>query len=145
MHRACPVPTLARCCASLAPGIATCSAAAGPTGTAVPVHRSCRQRAAPALPAACSTRTRSPYPAPLPRSRGAMSGSIPDGVVLGALSPRQQSNATQSSIAAALDDGTTSAGGPPEDVILQYIVLRRDLWTEHDWPLGSVVAQVRKC
>lgn len=28
-----------------------------------------------------------------------------------------------------------------EEVLLQYIVLRRDLWTELGWPLGSVVAQ----
>lgn len=27
------------------------------------------------------------------------------------------------------------------DVVVQYIVLRRDLWTEMGWPLGSVVAQ----
>ncbi|EFN56316.1 hypothetical protein CHLNCDRAFT_14905, partial [Chlorella variabilis] len=25
--------------------------------------------------------------------------------------------------------------------LLQYVVLRRDLWTELDWPLGSLVAQ----
>eukprot|EP00887_Chlorella_sp_A99_P004306 scaffold15.g4306.t1 len=28
-----------------------------------------------------------------------------------------------------------------EDIVLQYIVLRRDLWGEMGWPLGSVVAQ----
>lgn len=27
------------------------------------------------------------------------------------------------------------------DPLIQYIVLREDLWTEHGWPLGSVVAQ----
>jgi len=29
------------------------------------------------------------------------------------------------------------AGGP----LVQYVVLRRDLWAELGWPLGSVVAQ----
>ena len=33
-------------------------------------------------------------------------------------------------------DGADSA-----DVILQYVVLRRDLWAELSWPLGSIVAQ----
>jgi len=28
-----------------------------------------------------------------------------------------------------------------DDVVVQYVVLRRDLWKEMDWPLGSVVAQ----
>lgn len=28
-----------------------------------------------------------------------------------------------------------------DDVLLQYIILRRDLWAELGWPLGSVVAQ----
>lgn len=28
-----------------------------------------------------------------------------------------------------------------DDVVLQYIILRRDLWGEMGWPLGSVVAQ----
>ena len=37
--------------------------------------------------------------------------------------------------------GTGVGGARSEDVILQYVVLRRDLWTELSWPLGSVVAQ----
>lgn len=41
--------------------------------------------------------------------------------------------------AAASDAAETSA--PKEDVTLQYVILRRDLWAELDWPLGSVVAQ----
>lgn len=28
-----------------------------------------------------------------------------------------------------------------EDPIVQYVALRRDLWKEHKWPLGSIVAQ----
>lgn len=30
---------------------------------------------------------------------------------------------------------------PTKDPIVQYIVLRRDLWKSEGWPLGSVVAQ----
>ena len=29
-----------------------------------------------------------------------------------------------------------------EDVLTQYIILRRDLWREKAWPLGSIAAQV---
>jgi hypothetical protein len=29
----------------------------------------------------------------------------------------------------------------PEDDIVQYVVLRRDLWTDVGWPLGPVIAQ----
>lgn len=48
--------------------------------------------------------------------------------------------------AAAAPDGqaaaaAAAAGGSHDDPLLQYVVLRRDLWTELDWPLGSVVAQ----
>ncbi len=43
--------------------------------------------------------------------------------------------------AAAADPGSTSSGAAPPDPLLQYVVLRRDLWKELDWPLGSVVAQ----
>lgn len=32
---------------------------------------------------------------------------------------------------------------PSQAPLVQYIVLRRDLWSSLDWPLGSVVAQVR--
>lgn len=49
---------------------------------------------------------------------------------------------------AAPELGTTGAlqsdaGGPEAkaDVVVQYVVLRRDLWAELGWPLGSVVAQ----
>ena len=33
--------------------------------------------------------------------------------------------------------GPACAGNP----LVQYVVLRRDLWADLDWPLGSVVAQ----
>ena len=29
----------------------------------------------------------------------------------------------------------------PSDPLLQYVILRKDLWTDMKWPLGSVVAQ----
>ncbi|GAB4817114.1 hypothetical protein N2152v2_004160 [Parachlorella kessleri] len=41
--------------------------------------------------------------------------------------------------AASARENHDSNGG--EDVVLQYVVLRRDLWGELGWPLGSVVAQ----
>jgi hypothetical protein len=33
------------------------------------------------------------------------------------------------------------AASPPSDPIVQYVVVRRDLWTAQGWPLGPVVAQ----
>lgn len=36
-------------------------------------------------------------------------------------------------------DNTASISG--EDPIVQYVVLRRDLWQDRGWPLGSVAAQ----
>jgi peptidyl-tRNA hydrolase len=38
----------------------------------------------------------------------------------------------------AVASGTVSE--PPEP-LLQYVVLRKDLWKEKNWPLGSIVAQ----
>lgn len=36
-----------------------------------------------------------------------------------------------------------SAGeSAPQDFLVQYVVVRKDLWTSSGWPLGSVVAQV---
>ena len=43
--------------------------------------------------------------------------------------------------AAAAAGGSGNGGSSPDDPLLQYVVLRRDLWTELEWPLGSVVAQ----
>ena len=37
--------------------------------------------------------------------------------------------------------GSGEAANSSDDVVVQYVVLRRDLWKEMDWPLGSVVAQ----
>ena len=37
--------------------------------------------------------------------------------------------------------GGSGGGGAAPDPLLQYVVLRRDLWTDMEWPLGSVVAQ----
>ena len=39
------------------------------------------------------------------------------------------------------DDQATSGTGA-SDAIVQYVVLRRDLWREQAWPLGSIIAQV---
>lgn len=38
------------------------------------------------------------------------------------------------------DQGTSGTGAA--DAIVQYVVLRRDLWREQGWPLGSIIAQV---
>lgn len=46
--------------------------------------------------------------------------------------------ATQSS-AEATSAATSQTS--KDDVMLQYVVLRRDLWKELKWPLGSIVAQ----
>jgi len=35
----------------------------------------------------------------------------------------------------------SATDGPGEDPLVQYIVIRKDLWTELSWPLGSIVAQ----
>lgn len=50
--------------------------------------------------------------------------------------------------AAATATGRTSptaasaqAGALTVDPIVQYLVIRKDLWTELKWPLGSLVAQ----
>ncbi|GMH39407.1 hypothetical protein BSKO_07305 [Bryopsis sp. KO-2023] len=38
-------------------------------------------------------------------------------------------------------DATEPAEPPPPDPVVQYVVLRKDLWTKMEWPLGSIVAQ----
>ena len=43
-------------------------------------------------------------------------------------------------VRAASAEAMDAASGADE-VILQYVILRRDLWREQEWPLGSVVAQ----
>ncbi len=73
--------------------------------------------------------------------RRSMSGSgPPNGGMTAGSKPQQQPGAVGP--AAAAPDGASAQSSPPEDVLLQYVVLRRDLWTEQGWPLGSIVAQV---
>lgn len=73
--------------------------------------------------------------------RRSMSGSgPPNGAMTAGSKPQQQPGAVGP--AAAAPDGASVQSSPPEDVLLQYVVLRRDLWTEQGWPLGSIVAQV---
>lgn len=138
MHSLRSAQALARRCGNFAQRCPIAAAARCPV----------RQRVTAAAPAARITSSR-PAPAAgrLAASRVAfnswrrsMSGSAPDQAALGAAEPRQQSNAAGTANAAA-DDAVTQASAP-EDVLLQYVVLRRDLWTEQGWPLGSVVAQV---
>lgn len=42
---------------------------------------------------------------------------------------------------AAPTSAATGSEAAPSDPILQYVILRKDLWKEMKWPLGSVVAQ----
>ena len=37
--------------------------------------------------------------------------------------------------------GDAATLGVSDDPVVQYVVVRRDLWTEQNWPLGSIIAQ----
>lgn len=139
MHRACTAPLLAHRFASIANQ--------GGPGADLP-----RKAAAARLTSSCSSADRHVKAQRcsswrlLPHSRGVMSGiPVP---ALQATSGQQQQQRTAVSVAAASaapdraapqQDGGGASAEP--DVILQYVVLRRDLWTELSWPLGSIVAQ----
>ena len=43
--------------------------------------------------------------------------------------------------AATRMSSSMSSGADRPDPLIQYVVLREDLWTQLGWPLGSVVAQ----
>jgi len=49
--------------------------------------------------------------------------------------------ARSASIEAAAANSSEGEGAKENDVFMQYIVLRKDLWKDLKWPLGSVVAQ----
>jgi hypothetical protein len=53
------------------------------------------------------------------------------------LQPRTMSTAA----ASTAEQADTSAVQPAADPIVQWVVLRRDLWQDLGWPLGAVVAQ----
>ena len=44
-------------------------------------------------------------------------------------------------MSAAPSEGSAAAAAPAEEPLLQYVVLRKDLWETQHWPLGSIVAQ----
>ncbi|CAL5221122.1 g3257 [Coccomyxa viridis] len=44
-----------------------------------------------------------------------------------------------SAVANATDASASTA--PEQSVLVQYVVLRADLWKEMEWPLGSIIAQ----
>lgn len=48
---------------------------------------------------------------------------------------------SQQPAASAAEQADTSAAQPVADPIVQWVVLRRDLWQDLGWPLGAVVAQ----
>ena len=55
-------------------------------------------------------------------------------------------SALQMQLAAAATAAKDGAAGAPavsqaEDTVVQYVVLRRDLWSDMGWPLGSIIAQ----
>jgi hypothetical protein len=60
---------------------------------------------------------------------------------------RQEGSAAMSSAAATEQPPGTAAASPSPsppadaDPIVQWVVLRRDLWTDLGWPLGPVIAQ----
>jgi hypothetical protein len=43
--------------------------------------------------------------------------------------------------ATGADQAASNAARPAADPIVQWVVLRRDLWQDLGWPLGAVVAQ----
>lgn len=51
------------------------------------------------------------------------------------------SQAGEQRCAATEATGPASEAAAAEDPVVQYIILRRDLWREQGWPLGSIVAQ----
>jgi len=50
-------------------------------------------------------------------------------------------SSTAPAAAAAADGPSTSAEQQENDPIVQWVVLRKDLWGEMGWPLGPVIAQ----
>ena len=46
-----------------------------------------------------------------------------------------------SSVLPVASTTSSEAPTPPHDPLVQYIVLRKDLWASDGWPLGSIVAQ----
>lgn len=60
-------------------------------------------------------------------------------------SPEASKNRRMASVAPATEGAgaeASSSGQPAtEDPIVQWVVLRRDLWTDMGWPLGPVIAQ----
>lgn len=54
------------------------------------------------------------------------------------------SSTTAAAAPAGASEAPAAAPGSsnsPEDPIVQYIVLRRDLWADQGWPLGPLIAQ----
>lgn len=56
-------------------------------------------------------------------------------------SHRMADDRTGGTIAASATQGDTAPPQNRDEVLLQYVVLRKDLWKDLNWPLGSIVAQ----
>ncbi|PNH12939.1 putative peptidyl-tRNA hydrolase PTRHD1 [Tetrabaena socialis] len=50
-------------------------------------------------------------------------------------------SAGESATPDALPSASASSSAPQQDFLVQYVVVRKDLWGSLGWPLGSVVAQ----
>lgn len=59
----------------------------------------------------------------------------------GADPPAASSGGAEGSVAERSAPMEGGCEGSSDAVVVQYVVMRRDLWTEMGWPLGSVVAQ----
>ncbi len=56
--------------------------------------------------------------------------------------PRRSGSVSHSAGMAAIDaDAKSTEPAVVQEALIQYVVLRKDLWTDLNWPLGSVVAQ----
>ena len=91
----------------------------------------------------CVTQRSSTHQLVASASRGAYCRPLPQ--IPGLRSTEVRSNPRRSfgraAIMAEAGSSETAANSNGDDVVVQYVVLRRDLWKELDWPLGSVVAQ----
>lgn len=61
----------------------------------------------------------------------------------GNASPPAAEDATAPQIPSQSAGVELNTSEPAADVFVQYVVLRRDLWRDLGWPLGSIMAQVR--
>lgn len=76
------------------------------------------------------------HPVPFPRVLAAESS-------LHLPRPLRMSSAPAPPAATTAAGASSNGEAAKPDFTVQYVVVRRDLWTDKQWPLGSVIAQVR--